>query len=77
MNVASGNVASECGVSRECGFRGKCGVRECGVTGFWNAASECEFSVRWKSTGPFAAALVFLAGGSTAPETSGVMLGSF
>ena len=56
-NVASGNVASECGVSRECGFRGKCGVRECGVTGFWNAASECEFSVRWKSTVPFAAAL--------------------
>ena len=25
--------------------------------GFWNAASECEFSVRWKSTVPFAAAL--------------------
>ena len=58
-NVASGNVASECGVSRECGFMGKCGVRECGVTGFWNAASECEFSVRWKSTVPFAAALAF------------------
>ena len=58
-NVASENVASECGVSRECSVRGERGVRECGVTGFWNAASECELSVRWKSAGPFSAAPPF------------------
>ena len=59
-NVASGNVASECGVSRECGFDS----RESVASG--NAASQVfgmqrqnAISVGWKSTGPFAAALLY------------------